>query len=122
MLNNVELCILTSIMWQRRPMWDMSMEKRGLRFLQNFVTPIRCGYFPCMYVTGELREDEFQWYQEVIGTQKWALEIGRIYILLKVSFLSTQLALLCEGHLEEVFKIFGYLNIHKKMNLMFDCG
>ena len=39
------------------------LESHGLSLLPNFVTPLRCGYFPEMYVTGELKADGFQWYQ-----------------------------------------------------------
>ena len=31
------------------------------------------------------------------------------------------MALLQEGHIEQVLHIFGYLKIHKKMGLIFDC-
>ena len=45
-----------------------------------------------------------------------------IDILLKVSLISTHLAITLEGHLEQVLHIFGYLNIHKKIILLFDCS
>jgi hypothetical protein len=41
---------------------------------------------------------------------RWAVELGRLDILLEVSLMSTYLAELREGHLEQkVFHIFGYL-------------
>ena len=39
------------------------LESYGLSLLPNFVTPLICGYFPEIYVTGELKADGFQWYQ-----------------------------------------------------------
>ena len=50
------------------------------------------------------------------------MEIGRIDILLEVSLLSTHLSLPREGHMEQVLQIFGYLKIHKKIRLLFDCS
>ena len=57
-----------------------------------------------------------------IVTLSWAVEIVRIDILLEVSQLSSDLALLRKEHLEQVFHIFGYLKIHNNMRLMFDCS
>ena len=75
-----------------------------------------------MDVTGELKEYGVQWYQELIGNLIWEVEIGRIDILLEVSLLSNDLALPQEGHIKQVLHIFGYLKIHKKMSLLFDCS
>ena len=75
-----------------------------------------------MDVTAELKVDVATWYQELIGQLRWAIEIGRVDILLEVSLLSQHLALPREGHLEQVLLILGYLKVHKKMRLMFDKG
>ena len=37
-----------------------------------------------MDVTGDLMEDVFHWYQELIGTLRWEVYISRIDILLEV--------------------------------------
>ena len=76
------------------------LESHGLSLLPNFVTPLRCGYFPEIYVKGEIKAYGFQCYQELIGTLRRAVKIGRIFILLEVSLLSTHLALPRERHLE----------------------
>ena len=73
-----------------------------------------------MDITGEIKADRVQWYQELIDTLRWVVEIGKIDILLEVSLLSTHLEIPQEGHLEQVHYIFRYLKIHKKMMLMFD--
>ena len=75
-----------------------------------------------MDVIGELKKDRFQWYQDLISTLRWALEIGSIDIILEVSLLSTYLTLPQEGHLEQLLQIFGYLKIHKKIRLIFECS
>ena len=96
------------------------LHKKGLRLPNKCVTPLSSGYRPEMDVTAELKADGVQWYQEMIGQLRWAIEIGRVDILLEVSLLSQHLALPREGHLEQVIHVMGYLNDHKKLRLMFD--
>ena len=122
MVNNVGLCLLISIMSQRWPMWNISLENRGLRFLQKCVTPPSRGYNIYIYVTRKLNEYGVQWYQDLIGNLMRVVEIGNIYILLEVSLMWNHLALTREGHLVQVLHIFGCLNIHKKTRFMFYCS
>ena len=61
-----------------------------------------------------------QFYQELIGILRWAVEIGRVNILLEVSLLSSHLALPRIGHLQAVYHIFGYLKQVPKRKLYFD--
>ena len=96
------------------------LAKKGLRLPSKCVTPMTSGYRPESDCTGELKADGLQWYQEMIGSLRWAIEIGRVDILLEVSLLSKHLALPREGHLEQVLHIMGYLKIHKKLRLLFD--
>ena len=98
------------------------LRKKGMRLPAKCNTPMSNGYRPELDVTAELRADDFTWYQELIGQLRWAIEIGRVDILLEVSLLSQHLALSREGHLEQALNIMGYLKTHKKMRLMFDKG
>ena len=82
----------------------------------------RHGYNPEMDCTGELKADGLQWYQEMIGSLQWAVELGRVDILLYVALMTKHLAFPREGHLEQVLNIMGYLKTHNKMRLLFDCG
>jgi hypothetical protein len=68
----------------------------------------------------ELKTTGIHYYQELIGILQWALKLGRINIATKVSLLSSHLALTCEGHLQQVYHIFGYLKAHPKRTLAFD--
>ena len=79
-------------------MCKLSLEKRGLRLPPKSVNHLSCGYCTDMYVTGDIKGGGFQWYQELIGTLRWSMEIGRIDILLEVSLMSTLLVLPREGH------------------------
>ena len=103
-------------------MCNMSLEKRGLRLTLKCITPLSCGYHPEINAAVYLNTDAVQWYKELIGTLRGAVEIGRIDILLEVSLLSTHLALPREFHMEKFLHIFGYLKLHKKMRLMFYCS
>ena len=71
-------------------------------------------------ITPELKANGLQYYQELIRVLRWAVEIGRLYILLEVSLMSAHLALPRQGHLKKVIHIFGYIKSHKKNRLMFD--
>ena len=59
-------------------------------------------------------------YQELIVILRWAIYIGRIDILLKVSLISSHLALPRIGHLKAVYRIFGYLKQVPKRRFYFD--
>ena len=45
-----------------------------------------------------------------------------MYILLETTILYKHLALPCEGHLEQVLHIVGYLKRRKKLRFLFDSG
>ena len=59
-------------------------------------------------------------YPELIGILCWAVDIGRVDILLEVSLLSSQLSIPHVGHLQAVYRVFGYLNKLPKRKLYFD--
>ena len=73
-----------------------------------------------MDCTAELKSEGIQQYQEIIGSLRWAVELGRVDILLETALLSKHLALPREGHLEQAFHMVGYLKSHRKMKLLFD--
>ena len=77
-------------------------------------------YHPSEDVAKELNMEGVQFYQEMIGILRWAVEIGRVYILLEVSLLSSHLAFPRIGHLQAVYHIFGYLKQVPKRKLYFD--
>ena len=95
---------------------------RGLRLPSKCKTPFSSGYKPEMDCTGELKADGIQWFQEIIGSLHWAIELGQVDILLETSLLSHFLALPREGHLEQALHIVGYLKCHKKQHLLFDAS
>ena len=73
-----------------------------------------------MDCTVELKAAGMQRFQEIIGSLCWAIELGRVDILLETSLLSKHLALPRKYHLEQAIKIVGYLKSHKKLRILFD--
>jgi hypothetical protein len=61
-------------------------------------------------------------YKELISMLRcWApIELGETDIATEVSMVSTQLALPCEGHLQQVNHVFGYLKAKPKKTLAFE--
>lgn len=99
---------------------EETLGKRGLRLPSKCSLPLTTGYKPELDCTAELKSEGVQFYQEIVGQLRWAIEIGRVDILLETSLMSSHLAMPREGHLEQVLHIVGYLKMHKKMRLMFD--
>ena len=83
-------------------------------------TPLKSGYQPELDTSPELKQDGLQRYQELIGMLCWAVELGRVDVLLETALMSTHLALPQRGHLEQLYHIFGYLKAHPECNLFFD--
>ena len=99
---------------------EEDLAKNGKRLPSKCVTPFSCNYAPWLEESPELKADGVQRYQELIGQLRWAVEIGRVDILLETSLLSSYLAMPRVGHLEQALHIFGYLKSHPKRKLGFD--
>ena len=56
----------------------------------------------------ELDEKDSAYHQSLIGILQWVVELGCVNICLEVSMMSSHLALLRKGHLDQVLQIFGY--------------
>ena len=48
------------------------------------------------------------------------VELGRVDIYLEVSMMSSQMDMPREGHLEQMFHMFGYLKCHHNTEMVFD--
>ena len=78
------------------------------------------GYHPSEGVTKELNMEGVQFYQELIGILRWAVEIGRVDMILEVSLLSSHLSFPRIGHIQAIYHIFDYLKQVPKRNMYFD--
>ena len=99
---------------------ETTLAKSGLRLPSKCVTPCASNYHPAEDTSKELDAAGIRYYQELIGVLRWAIELGRVDILLEVSLLSSHLALPRVGHLQQVYHIFGYLKKSPRKRLYFD--
>jgi len=83
-------------------------------------TPIQTSYRPELDVSPVLGPEDSAYHQSLIGILRWMIEIGRVDICLEASMLASYMAMPREGHLEQLFHIFGYLNSHHDTELVFD--
>ena len=87
----------------------LKLSKRIRRLPSRCDTFMSTTYHPSEDVTKEINAEGLQLYQELISILRWAVKTGRVDILLKVSLLSSQLALPRVGHLQALYRVFGYL-------------
>ena len=99
---------------------EAKLNESGQRLPTRCVTPMQANYRPELDVTAEMKIEGIRYYQELIGILRWAVELGRIDITMEVSMLSSHLALPREGHLQQVYHMFGYLKAKPKKTLAFD--
>ena len=59
-------------------------------------------------------------YQSQIGVLHCIVELGRVDIQTEVSMVASQMALQCEGHLDAIFRVFGYLKNKHNLRLVLD--
>jgi hypothetical protein len=76
--------------------------------------PFPSGYKPKLDVTPELNDELGSRFLQLIGILRWAIELGRLDIFLKISQLSQHQALPRRGHLEVLYHIFAYLKKHQR--------
>ena len=99
---------------------EVALHESGQRLPSRCTTPMQSNYRPELDESPELKIDGVRYFQELIGVLRWAVELGRIDIIMEVSMLSTHLALPREGHLQQVYHIFGFLKAKPKRTLAFD--
>jgi hypothetical protein len=83
--------------------------------------PFPSGCKPELDVTPELNDELGSRFLQLIGILRWAIELGRLNIFVKVSQLSQHQALPRRGHLEALYHIFAYLKKHENgARIVFD--
>ena len=99
---------------------ELELHKVNKRLKTKVKTPMDSRYRPELDTTPELNPERHQYFQNLIGVLRWAVELGRIDIAVNVSLLSTYLASPREGHLDQALHIFSYLKHHNRSTLVFD--
>jgi hypothetical protein len=116
-------------------MWSMSADKYVLDALQQIeksvnrfgkrlpikvTTPLSHKYRPELDTTAFLDDTFTQLYQQIIGSLRWCVELGRIDIHLPVALLAQYLAAPRVGHLDQAFHVFAYLKAHSRSRIVLD--
>jgi hypothetical protein len=99
---------------------ELELAKEGKRLQGKYSTPMTANYRPELDYSPFLPDATATYYMELIGTLRWAVELGRIDIMVDVSLLSSYTMQPRMGHLDQVFHIFGYLKRNKRATIMFD--
>ena len=63
---------------------EQILQKGGQKLLSKCKTPLSSSYQPELDTSPELKEGGLQCYQELIGVLRWAVELGRVDILLNI--------------------------------------
>jgi Reverse transcriptase (RNA-dependent DNA polymerase) len=90
------------------------------RLKTKVTTPMSDKYRAELDSTPELDAERITYYQGLIGVLRWIVELGRIDIMVAVAMLSSHLMAPRQGHLEQCFHIFAYLDSHENSTLVFD--
>ena len=99
---------------------EKSLAEKNQRLPLKVKTPLQYKYRPEEDTSPELKADGLQRYQELIGILRWAVELGRVDILLETAMMSTFLAMPRQGHLEQLYHICAYLKANPKRRLWMD--
>jgi hypothetical protein len=96
---------------------EQQRKDKGLPPLKKQSSVFPYKYRPELDMSDELCPKEANYYQELLGILRWAIELGRIDICYEVSSLASHLALPRRGHLNAAYHIFGYLKHRYKVYL-----
>ncbi|MGH7954981.1 MAG: hypothetical protein ACREOZ_03385, partial [Gloeomargaritales cyanobacterium] len=99
---------------------ESELLKIDLKLPSKASTPMSNGYRPELDVSPLLDDERANYYQNLIGVLRWAVELGRIDIHIDIAMLSSFLVQPRTGHLNQVFHIFAYLKSHKRSTMIFD--
>ena len=98
---------------------EKTLERDGAQPLKVFgkksgERPFPANYRPELDVSPTLDDELSNRYLQMIGVLRWAIELGRIDILVEVSVLSQYQCSPREGHLAAIYRIFWYLKCKLK--------
>ena len=99
---------------------EATLNETGQRLPSRCSTVLQANYRPELDTTPELNANGVRYYQELVGVLRWAIELGRVDLAMEVSMMSSHLALPREGHLQQLYHVFGYLKAKPKRTLAFD--
>lgn len=93
---------------------------RELKGSNKHKGPLPTNYQPELDTTKECDDEHASRFRQIIGILRWAIELGRIDILIEVAIMSQYQANPREGHLEALYLIVHYLSKNPMKRLVFD--
>lgn len=96
------------------------LRERNMKLPNKAETPLVSTYRPEMDVSDLLDPEDANYYQSLIGTLRWIVEIGRIDITTETSMLAAHLAMPRYGHLLAALRVFAYLKKKHNARIVFD--
>jgi hypothetical protein len=101
---------------------EQELLKLNRRLPNKIPTPLSSGYRPELDVSPLLNDKEANYYQQLIGIPRWAVELGCIDIAFCVAIMSKYLVQPRVGHLNELYHLFGYLKAHDCSRIVLDAS
>ena len=96
------------------------LDDMGMKLMPGHSSPLHKEYRPEIDVSPLLDASDANFYQSLIGSLRWMVEMGRIDICCEVSIMSSCLAMPRQGHLQQVLQIFSYLKKHHNSRIIMD--
>ena len=91
-----------------------------MRLLKKVSSLLTDGYRLELDTISELNKPEASYYMLLIGILRWIIELNKIDIAVEVSIMVAVMALIRNGHLDQLFYIFRFLKIKYNTELIFD--
>ena len=99
---------------------ERELAQVGQSLKKKVSSPMAMGYRPELDGTPELDERRSSYYMSLMGILRWAIELGRIDIMMEASLLARFQASPREGHLEQLLRMFAYLKNYSRSSVVFD--
>ena len=99
---------------------ETHLAKKGEKLPARCKAPFTTNYRSELDVSPELGAVDSAYHVSLIGIFRWIVELGRVDIGCEVSIMSSHMALPWQGHLQQLYHMFGYLKIHHNAEIVFD--
>ena len=99
---------------------ELHLKKTNEKLPSFAPSPLTSNYRPEVDISSELSPREASYYQSLIGTLRWIVELGRVDITCEVLMMASMMAMPWKGHLIQLYHIFAYLKRKYNAEMVFD--
>ncbi len=96
------------------------LAQEGKSLPKKVKAPWTPNYRPETDTTPELKPKDASYYQSLIGTLRWICELGRVDLTMETSAMASMMAMPRQGHLEQLYHMFAFLNTKHNGCMVFD--